>query len=78
MFRGAAMEHGNAASASRPCQQADARLLLQIKAAHRQVRQTYGSPRVHRALRDEEVHVGRKRVAPDARSGFARSVSRAG
>ena len=44
-------------------QQADARLLLQIKAAHRQGRMLYGSPRVHHVLRDQGVHSSRKRVA---------------
>ena len=59
---------GYAAWQNRQCQpsksqQADAGLVLQIKAAHQQGRKTYGSPRVHRVLRDQNVHVSRKRVA---------------
>ena len=59
---------GYAAWQNRQCQpsqsqQADARLVLQIKAAHHQGRKTYGSPRVHRVLRDRNVRVSRKRVA---------------
>lgn len=57
-------------------QQADARLLLQIKAAHRHGRQTYGSPRVHRALRDQQVRVGCKRVARLMREAGLRGVCR--
>jgi len=34
-----------------------------IEAIHEASRRTYGWPRVHRALRDEGVHVSRKRVA---------------
>lgn len=44
-------------------QQSDARLLLQIQAAHRQGRKLYGSPRVHRVLRDQGIRSSRKRVA---------------
>lgn len=57
-------------------QEADARLSLQIKAAHRQGRKTYGSPRVHRALRDQNVRVGRKRIARLMREASLRGVCR--
>lgn len=60
----------------RPRQQEDARLLLQIKAAHRQGRHTYGSPRVHRALRDQGVRVSRKRVARLMRQAGLKGVCR--
>ena len=41
----------------------DAELLDQIREIHRVSKGTYGSPRVHRELRNQGVHVGRKRVA---------------
>lgn len=42
---------------------ADAALLVRVRAAHRDSDHTYGAPRIHRALQDEGVHVGKKRVA---------------
>jgi transposase InsO family protein len=42
---------------------ADDELAERIEAIHEASRRTYGWPRVHRALRDEGVHVSRKRVA---------------
>ena len=47
---------------SRRCQ-ADQALTEQISSIHQQSRQTYGSPRVHAALRHTGVRCGRKRVA---------------
>lgn len=44
-------------------QQNEARLVLQIRAAHRRGRGYYGSPRVQRALREQGIRVSRKRVA---------------
>jgi transposase InsO family protein len=41
---------------------ADARLAVQVAAAHKRSRSTYGSPRVHADLRARGVRVGRKRV----------------
>jgi putative transposase len=41
---------------------ADARLAVEVVAAHRRSRATYGSPRVHADLRARGVRVGRKRV----------------
>jgi transposase InsO family protein len=41
---------------------ADARLVVDITAAHQVGRGTYGSPRVLRALRKDGQHVGKKRV----------------
>ena len=48
----------------RPSQRwlADAELTARIKAIHAASRETYGAPRVHAALSDEGVQVGRKRV----------------
>ena len=43
--------------------QADQALTAQISTIHQQSRQTYGSPRVHAALRQAGVRCGRKRVA---------------
>lgn len=47
-----------------PCERVrkDAELTGQIKQIHADSGGTYGSPRVHAALRREDVHVGRKRV----------------
>ena len=41
---------------------ADERLAVEITATHKRSRKTYGSPRVHRALRKKGLRVGRKRV----------------
>jgi len=41
----------------------DERLLVLIRAAFKESRETYGSPRVHAALAADGVSVGRKRVA---------------
>jgi transposase InsO family protein len=41
---------------------ADARLAVEVVAAHKRSRATYGSPRVHAELRSRGVRVGRKRV----------------
>lgn len=40
----------------------DARLAVEIAAAHKKSKKRYGSPRVHRALRKKGLRVGRKRV----------------
>jgi putative transposase len=42
---------------------ADERLMLNIRVAHRASGGKYGSPRIHRELRDEGIRVGKKRVA---------------
>jgi transposase InsO family protein len=42
---------------------ADARLALDVAAAHKRSRGRYGSPRIHAELRARGVRVGRKRVA---------------
>ncbi len=44
-------------------QQAEARLRLQIRVAHRTGRHYYGSPRVYDELREQGIRVSRKRVA---------------
>jgi transposase InsO family protein len=41
----------------------DRELIDKIVAIHKESKSTYGAPRIHRALRDQGVHVGRKRVA---------------
>jgi len=46
-----------------PRQQAESRLLLHIRAAHRKGRSYYGSPRVYDELRDQGICTSRKRVA---------------
>jgi putative transposase len=42
---------------------ADELLLLRVRITHRQSGETYGAPRVHRALRAQGTRVGKKRVA---------------
>ncbi len=42
--------------------QADRRLRVAVRAAFERSRRRYGSPRIHRELRDEDVRVSRKRV----------------
>src|SRR5262249_14350577 len=42
--------------------QEDTRLKILVKEAHARSRQTYGSPRVHLALKKQHVFVSRKRV----------------
>ena len=44
-------------------QKQDRRLVVEIKAIHKESRQTYGSPRIHDELKDRGVRCGRKRVA---------------
>lgn len=44
-------------------ERSDQALLTKIKLIHGMSRKTYGSPRLHRQLRIENVRVGRKRVA---------------
>jgi putative transposase len=41
----------------------DRRLLVKVKASHAASRETYGSPRVHRDLREDGETIGRDRVA---------------
>jgi len=38
-------------------------LTAEIRAVHKKSRRTYGSPRIHRELRDQNRRVGRKRIA---------------
>jgi len=42
--------------------QEDRRLAVLVRAAHEIGRRTYGSPRVLRELRAQEIHIGRKRI----------------
>ena len=42
--------------------QEDRRLAVLVRAAHEAGRRTYGSPRVLRELRAQEIHIGRKRI----------------
>jgi transposase InsO family protein len=41
----------------------DAELVIHIKEIHARSRRTYGSPRIHRALREKGIYCSRKRVA---------------
>jgi len=54
---------------SSPRQQDQARLVLHIRAAHRRGRCYYGSPKVHRDLREQGICVSRQRVARLMRQG---------
>lgn len=44
-------------------QQANERLLVAIRQAHKDSRQTYGSPRIHAALKRQGFEAGRNRIA---------------
>jgi putative transposase len=54
----------------------DAELLAQIRRFHGRSRGTYGSPRIHRDLRDAGIRVGRKRVARLLKQAGLQGVSR--
>ena len=54
----------------------DTVLTNRIHWIHLRSRGTYGSPRIHAELRDEGVHVGRKRVARLMRAAGLQGVSR--
>jgi transposase InsO family protein len=54
---------------------ADAVLTARIRAIHTGRRRSYGSPRVHRDLRDEGVRCGEKRVARVMRQAGIRAVA---
>ena len=54
----------------------DQALTRRIEAIHEDSRGTYGAPRIHAELRDEDEHVGTKRVARLMRSAGIRGVSR--
>lgn len=56
--------------------QKDAVLAEEIQRIHEDSYATYGAPRVHAELRDDGVHVGRKRVARLMRQAGLRGVSR--
>jgi putative transposase len=56
---------------------ADAALLVRVRAAYDDSDQTYGAPRIHRDLQDEDVRVGKKRVARlMRRAGMAARAAR--
>jgi putative transposase len=50
------------------------RLLIEIKSIHRDSRETYGSPRVHSALKKKAISCGKHRVARLMREHNIRSV----
>ena len=55
--------------------QADAVLAARIRALHTGRRRAYGSPRVHRELRDQGIRCGEKRVARVMRENEIRAVA---
>jgi len=54
----------------------DADLLSRIRAIYTRSRGTYGMPRIHAELAEQDIHVGRKRVARLMRIAGLRGVSR--
>jgi putative transposase len=52
---------------------ADQNLTVMIRTVHRKSKRRYGSPRVHRELKDQGIHVGEKRVARVMREGGIRA-----
>lgn len=56
--------------------QKDGLLLRRIRTIHEASRQAYGVPRVYRELRDDQVDVGRDRVARLMRQAGLRGISR--
>lgn len=54
----------------------DAVLTKKIRQVHERSRGTYGAPRVHAALRDEDIRVGKKRVARLMKAAGLKGVSR--
>jgi putative transposase len=56
--------------------QKDAMLTKKIRQIHERSRGTYGSPRVHAALQDEGIRVGKKRVARLMKAAGLKGVSR--
>jgi putative transposase len=56
--------------------QQDPTMLRAIRTAHAASRETYGSPRIHRELREGGVRVGRKRIARLMRAAGIVGVSR--
>ncbi|MGY1522135.1 IS3 family transposase, partial [Luteimonas sp. A482] len=54
---------------------ADAQVLLWIREAHDASHQTYGSPRVHEALLQDGLHIGRRRVERLMRENQIQSCS---
>jgi len=55
---------------------ADVALTVRVKAIHMASRETYGAPRIHAELNDEDVHVGRKRVERLMKAAGIAGVSR--
>ena len=56
--------------------QDDGVLLRRIRTIHEASRQSYGAPRVYRELREDDVKVGRDRVARLMRQAGLRGISR--
>src|SRR5205809_5849310 len=56
---------------------ADVALAARIRAIHTGRRRSYGSPRVHRELRDQGIRCGEKRVARVMRQEGIRAITRA-
>lgn len=54
----------------------DRRLKMRIRTIHHETRQSYGSPRIHQALRKQGIRCGRKRVARLMREDGLRARSR--
>jgi len=55
---------------------ADAALIGRIKAIHRASKETYGAPRIHAELAEDDIQVGRKRVERLMKAAGLKGVSR--
>ena len=55
---------------------ADAELIGRIKAIHRASKETYGAPRIHAELAEDDIQVGRKRVERLMKAAGLKGVSR--
>jgi len=61
VFQGADITHGKACQSFR--QQENERLIEKVREAHKLSRRTYGSPRIAKELKENNIFCGKNRVA---------------